>query len=107
MHKLETFETLAFIHTWLYTHHHGGPPPGGNTLSRKLARLEHAGKGALQLADAPLHQLSEAGARVLTGNVSHQLRDHFSVGVRFEAETFSHEKLLDVLVVGNDAIVNN
>ena len=93
--------------TRLYPHHHGGPPSSCHALSWELAGLEHAGEGALQLGDAPLHQLPEAGARVLMGDVSHQLGDHFSVCVGFKTETLRHEKLLDVLVVCNDAIMNN
>ena len=103
-HLLITFNVF---NTWFYPHHHGGPSPCRNTLPWKLAGLEHAGKGAFQLGDALLHQLPEAGLRVLICNMSHKLGDHFSVCVRNKAETFCHEELLNVLVVGNDAIMNN
>jgi len=44
---------------------------------------------------------------VLSGNVITQLGDHFCVGVRFKSVAFVDQKGLNVLVIGDDSIMNN
>ena len=104
----------------------------GHQLAGEEARLEGAGEGALQLLDGLLHDALEALLWVLRVDVAHKLGDHLSVGVRLEAAgnkteeidccsnylTFcffigysrvplAGQKHLDVLVVSDDAIVDD
>ena len=51
--------------------------------------------------------LPETVGGVLSVDVADEFSNDFCVGLRLEHEPFGSQKLLDILVVGDDAIVNN
>ena len=84
--------------------------PGGHALTRIVNWLEHQSKGSLQLATGLLHQFSECEVfSVITAvvDVSHQLGDHLGVSLRLKANSSLTQEDLDVLVVGDNAIVHH
>ena len=51
--------------------------------------------------------LPETVGGVLSVDVADEFSNDLCVGLRLEHEPFGSQKLLDILVVGDDAIVNN
>ena len=51
--------------------------------------------------------MPEAVSGVFSVDVANQFSNDLSVGLRLEHKPFASQELLDVLVVGDDAIVNN
>ena len=51
--------------------------------------------------------MPEAVSRVFSVDVTDEFSNDLSVGLRLEHKPFARQELLDVLVVGDDSIVNN
>ena len=54
-----------------------------------------------------IEMLPETVGGVLSVDVADEFSNDLCVGLRLEHEPFGSQKLLDILVVGDDAIVNN
>jgi hypothetical protein len=61
----------------------------------------------LKLVDDDLGEIGEADARVLVVHKLGQLGDALGICLRLELEALALEKSLELLVVGNDTIVDN
>jgi hypothetical protein len=69
--------------------------------------LEEKTESALKLLDDGFCEDSEFDVWVLAIKVLGQLGDAFGVGIGLEAESFGFQQRLQLLIVGNNAIVNN
>ena len=86
---------------------HRGASPRGNGLTGEDEGLEDASKGSFQLRDCLFNKLTERGARTLAVNMLDQLCHRLRVRVGLKCEALRHEELLDLLVVGDDPVVND
>ena len=73
----------------------------------EVDRLEEETEGALKLLDDGLCEGGEVDVRVLVEDVLGQLGDGLGVGLGLESETLGLEQSSQLLVVGDDTIVDN
>lgn len=97
------------LHTSLSldTNDEGRALAGGNNLVWVVNRLDQQTVSSLKLLDYCLGQVGEADLRVLIINILGELGNALRIGVGFELEALRNEERLKLLVVGNDAIVND
>ena len=69
--------------------------------------LDQQSKGALQLLNDGLGQDSELNIRMLVVQVLGQFGNALCVGLRLEAEPLALQKGLQLLVVGDNAVVDD
>ena len=80
--------------------------PGGHTLSGIETGFEAESKSALQLNHSLLADGSEQGVGLLLVDVSHKLDDDLGIGVTLKVVALGLQQVLDLLVVGDDAVVD-
>lgn len=80
---------------------------GGDDLMGVVDRLDEHTEGALKLADDGLGEDGEFNGGVLVVDVLCELGDGLGVGLGLELEALGLEERLDLLVVGDDAIVDD
>jgi hypothetical protein len=80
---------------------------GGNDLMGVVDGFNEQTVGALELLDHGLGKLGEADARVVIVKVLCKLGDALGIGLGLELEALSSQQGLELLVVGDDAIVDN
>jgi hypothetical protein len=80
---------------------------GSDDLGGEVDRLEQQTEGALELLDDGLDEGGEVDVRVLVEDVLGQLGDGLSVGLGLEYEALGLEQSSQLLVVGDDTIVND
>ncbi|KXT02277.1 hypothetical protein AC579_8322 [Pseudocercospora musae] len=81
--------------------------PGGHNLAWEVDTLHKQTEGTLQLLDDSLDQSCEVDGWVRVVDVFCELRDGLSVGLRLEFESLALQQSLQLLVVGDDAIVHD
>jgi hypothetical protein len=79
----------------------------GDDLMRVVNGFDQQTVSSLKLLDDGLGQLSEADAGVGIEEVLRELSNAFRVSLGLELEALGGEQGLQLLVVGNDAIVND
>ena len=80
---------------------------GSDNLGGEVDRLEQQTEGALELLDDGLDEGGEIDVRVLVEDVLGQLCDGLGVGLGLESEALGLEQSSQLLVVGDDTIVND
>lgn len=79
----------------------------GDDLVGVVHRLDEQTVGTLKLKDDRLGEVGEANIRVLVVEVLGELGDALGVGLRLELESLGAEESPQLLVVGDDTIVND
>jgi hypothetical protein len=73
----------------------------------KVHTLDQQPISTLELADDSLGQLGETEVRVLVVEVLGELRDALGIRLGLEAEALALEQSLELLVVGDDTVVDD
>ena len=89
------------------THQKWTTPSRTHAFAGKLFRFEAASEGTLQLLNGFLHQFAESVLRVDAMQVFDQFSNDLGVRVGLELVALVLQKHLDVLVVGQDAVVHH
>ena len=80
---------------------------GSNDLVRVVNGLDEKAVGTLKLQDDSLGQVGQADGRVLVVQVLGQLGNALGIGLGLESEALALEQSLELLVIGDDTIVND
>lgn len=89
------------------TNDQGGTLAGSDNLRGEVDGLEQKTEGALELLDDGLHEGGEVDVGVLVEDVLGQLGDGLGIGLSLESEALGLEQGSQLLVVGDDTIVDD
>ena len=105
--KLDIDEVNLHLSLCADTNDQGRTLAGSDNLRGEVDRLEQQTEGALKLLDDGLDEGGEVDVRVLIEDVLGQLGDGLCVGLGFEYKALGLEQSFQLLVIGDDTIVND
>lgn len=91
----------------LYTHHKGRTLSCGDNLMGVVDRLQQQTESTLQLGNNSLGKRGEVDRRVLVVDVLCKLGDALGIGLTLKNHSPALQQSLQLLVVGDDAVVND